>query len=179
MKVLINYLSFKDVLYKYINYEYKPTSLWYSKVCKALNDYYYENCFSPKEGAEDFYKALGVRLSDKSMFYEYEDTEDIDVESKLYRLCSKSDILLDQYLPLYNKLKEDIKSVESRTISKFNDTPTSQGKYTADEYTSNITQITNSSDYDVNTQISYLKEKMLNLINKYCDQFEEFKIWTN
>lgn len=181
MRVIINYVTFRDVLSVYMDYEYKPTNTWYTKVCDGLNKYYDEECFSPKQGAQDFYKALGIKLMDKSVFYCYESSENVEacVMNKLSRICSKSDTLLDQYLPLYNKLQEDIKSLESRQTTRFNDTPTSQGNYVTDEYTSTITQVTNSVDYDVETQVNYLKEKLQGLIERYCSQFEEFKIWTN
>lgn len=181
MKVIINYVTFRDVLDVYIDYEYVPTSTWYTKVCNKLNEYYGETCFKTKEGAQDFYKALGIRLMDKSVFYCYDSSENVEacVMHKLSRVCNKSDILLDQYLPLYNKLQEDIKSLDSKQETRFNDTPTSQGNYVANNYTSTITQVTNSVDYDINTQVNYLKEKLQGLIDRYCSQFEEFKIWTN
>lgn len=181
MEVKIKYESFVESLLIHYNILWVPTSEWYTKLCTYYNNAFDKELFTPKEGADDFYTALGVRLADGSMFWaaETKTATHYSIVNKFFRLFSKSDILLDQYLPLYNKLKEDIKSVESRTISKFNDTPSSQGKYTADEYTTNITQVTNSVDYDIAVQIDYLKQKMLNLIDKYCDQFEEFKIWTN
>lgn len=181
-KIITNYVTFKDILNDYMSYTYKPTSEWYTYVVKGLNNYYGDECFNVKEGAQDFYKALGIKLNDSSVFYLCEQGEsnvEQGIMSKLSRVCNKSEILLDEYLPLYNKLQEDIKTLESHVTSRFNDTPTSLGNYTSDKYTSTITQVTNSQDYDINTQVSFLKEKMRGLVEQYLEQFEVFKIWTN
>lgn len=74
-----------------------------------------------------------------------------------------------RYVPIIrafkNKETELLKQLENSNTGevRFNDTPTSRGNYTADEYTSNITQSTTTSKADPDT----IENRLASIIRKW------------
>lgn len=75
----------------------------------------------------------------------YEDTED-DAKKTMRKFCNNIEATHTKYVGLIATQEEALLkmtySLESSSEQKFNDTPDSEGDYSADKYTTNITKVT-------------------------------------
>ena len=87
---------------------------------------------------------------------------------------------IDEYKRLKTFLDSTITNDATTTsVNRSNDTPTSQGNYSANEYTTNISQNTTTSTSSVNSledydaKVSRIRNIQLEIIN----EMKEFEIW--
>ena len=96
----------------------------------------------------------------------------------------KLDDLLRTKIDEYKRLKTFLDSTitndaTTTSVNRSNDTPTSQGNYSANEYTTNISQNTTTSTSSVNSledydaKVSRIRNIQLEIIN----EMKEFEIW--
>lgn len=175
---IYHYYKLSDILLM-VGSKYSPTAEWIKTLNEVCNSYY--NISNTVTNADAFYKALGLKLNQGFMFATpvvYE-TINEDICLKLSRILNKNENIIQGYLDEYNLLNSEIKSVTSKSTTRFNDTPDEEGDFSADKYTSTISSSENVVDYDVPTKLSILSHKIDSLIERYCREFEEFILWTN
>ena len=87
---------------------------------------------------------------------------------------------IDEYKRLKTFLDSTITNDATTTsVNRSNDTPTSEGSYSADKYTTNISQNTTTSTSSVNSledydaKVSRIRNIQLEIIN----EMKEFEIW--
>lgn len=177
----VTYYNLGDIL-KILKSRYIPSTSWYTTIVDKVNEYYGSSLKTIIN--DDFIIALGIYLNKKGMGIYY--TEDIvldemddDLALKLSAIINKNNIIIQDYIDLYNILNSELTTLKTQVVSKFNDTPTEEGDFSTDMYTSNVTNTTTNVDYDIGTRINVIKERMQHLIGRYCKEFEEFIIWTN
>ena len=162
-----SYYTFEEVLAK-LEIEYTLDGSW-------MNNIYTKYGLTAPE-ALDFYKALGIFLKDShvALCTDLEKAED-----KILMIMNKNDMIIEDYLAYFNAITQEITELKSKSVTRFNDTPTEEGDFTADKYTSNITQSENSVEYDINTKINIAKRRLKHLKESYCNEFKRMIIWTN
>ncbi len=162
-----NYYSFKEVL-EHVGVDYTNDGTW------MVNLYQVFQMDAPE--ASKFYKALGIFLSDPHI--SICNSLD-DAESKLLMLINKNDMIVEDYLAYETAITQEVNALESKSTVRFNDTPDEEGEYSAQKYTSNITETSNSVDYDINTKINVARKRLRHLREAYCNEFKGMIIWTD
>ena len=162
-----NYYSFKEVL-NYIGIQYTNDGTWMQQLYKLYN-------MTAPDGL-DFYKTLGIFLSDPHIAL---CTDLSQAESKLMMIINKNDMVIEDYMAYFKAITQEVTELKSRSVTKFNDTPTEQGDYSAEQFTTNITQSENSVEYDINTKINIAKKRLVHYKESYCNEFKRMIIWTN
>lgn len=170
------YYKLSDILMMF-GYSYKPTDEWIQRVVDFLNSYYEMSW--DMASASKFYRALGLKLEQGYLFVSDENltAQNSELCLKLSRILNKSENIISGYLDEYDLLNSEIKAITSKSTTRFNDTPTEEGNFDTNEYTSSITQSENSVDVDIPTKISILTHKIDSLIERYTKEFEEFIIY--
>lgn len=124
------------------------------------------------------YSDMGIFTSDKATLTNDENKNLF--EKFLYKLINKIAFTQDRYLTLikfYTQNKNDLLkqiSTTSSRVSRFNDTPQDEGVFTTDEYTTNLTQDTQTASTDKDSLIIRLAEIQNNFENLYKNWLEEF-----
>lgn len=107
----------------------------------------------------------------------------------MLRIWNKLNNLLDSYLPIVKKYKElyskdtfeTIVEGSSSSVNKHNDTPTSEGDYSADKYTSDINQATGSSSSKQSTNeyetFDILQTRIKSMAQEIIEEMKEFEIY--
>lgn len=107
----------------------------------------------------------------------------------MLRIWNKLNNLLDSYLPIVKKYKElyakdtfeTIVEGSSSSVNKHNDTPTSEGDYSADKYTSDINQATGSSSSKQSTNeyetFDILQTRIKSMAQEIIEEMREFEIY--
>ena len=107
----------------------------------------------------------------------------------MLRIWNKLNNLLDSYLPIVKKYKElyskdtfeTIVEGSSSSVNKHNDTPTSEGDYSADKYTSDINQATGSSSSKQSTNeyetFDILQTRIKSMSQEIIEEMREFEIY--
>lgn len=107
----------------------------------------------------------------------------------MLRIWNKLNNLLDSYLPIIKKYKElyskdtfeSIVEGSSSSVNKHNDTPTSEGDYSADKYTSDINQATGSSSSRQSTNefetFDILQTRIKSMAQEIIEEMKEFEIY--
>lgn len=171
------YTTFEEGL-ALLGINYKPDGSWMEDAIDFINKDW--NMDIPYVAAKEFYGPLGVML--QGIDFSVVESPELKKEAflqKLLRLVVKSNYIIQGYLDMKNILDTELDTIKNTSVVKYNDTPTEEGVFTADKYTSNITQSESSSEYDINTKISVNRKKLNSLVGKYCGEFKEFQIWTN
>ena len=162
-----NYYSFKEVL-GHVGIQYDNNGQWMINLYKLFD--------MEAPDAKDFYKTLGIYLSDPRISI----CNDLDLaDDKLLWIINKNDMVIEDYLAYFKAITQEIDSLKSKSITKFNDTPTEEGDYTADQYTSTITQSENIVDYDINTKINIASKRLRHFKEAYCNEFKGLVTWIN
>lgn len=162
-----NYYTFKEVL-AHVGIQYSNDGTWMQQLYKLYN-------MTAPDGL-DFYKTLGIFLSDPHIAL----CTDLDqAEDKLKMIINKNDMVIEDYIAYFKAITQEITELKSKSVTRFNDTPTEEGDYTADKFTTNITQSENSVEYDINTKINIARKRLVHYKESYCNEFKRMIIWTN
>lgn len=163
----IKYYSFKEVL-NHVGIEYTNDGTWMNNLYKLYD------MTAPE--APEFYKTLGIYLSDPRISI----CNDLDLaDDKLLWIINKNDMVIEDYIAYFKAITQDIDSLKSKSITRFNDTPTEEGDFTADNYTSSITQSENIVDYDIKTKIDIASKRLRHFKETYCNEFRGLITWIN
>lgn len=100
--------------------------------------------------------------------------------AKIYRWalesCEKYELLISEYESAKTKLMDKL---SSDSLTLFNDTPQAGGDFTTDNYVTNATKVTSSTE--VATPIERLREiqqKIRNLYADWADEFSKYVIYS-
>lgn len=175
------YYNLNNIL-EILDSSYTPDSTWAVTINDKLNDYWSSS--RSLFIKDDFIEALGSYLyGPKKYLFITENTVILkineDLVAKLNEIITKINILLPDYVEMYNILNTQITTLKTKAITKFNDTPTEEGDYSTDKYTSTITQQESEVDYSIFDKINLIKQKQRHLIQQFCEEFKGFIIWTN
>lgn len=108
----------------------------------------------------------------------YSDISDIPSQKKIDSFCIKLKYIYDTTKERYNKLLALYKSQESKLLDKleststtrFNDTPQNAGDFSAEEYTTNYTEVSNTATPD----------EMIKRLNNIYDLYHDLLAdWVN
>lgn len=118
-----------------------------------------------------------------------------ELDSSSFRTKLLQPILVKLGLVMYNKVREydilntvlykesfDTKANStSSSVNRVNDTPNAIGNYSSDEYTSNISQSTNTNETSASTNeyetYDIISSRVRTLQQEIIDQMKEFEIW--
>ena len=175
------YYTLENIL-QILDTHYTPDTTWLSKINDALNNYWSSS--RSLYIKDDFINALGVYLyGPKKYLLVTENTILLKINeelaAKLNEIVNKVNVLLPDYVEMYNILNTQLTTLKTKAITKFNDTPTEEGNYSVEKYTSTITQNESEVDYSIFDKINLIKQKQKHLIQQFCEEFKGFIIWTN
>ncbi len=129
-----------------------------------------------------------LHISDKQYTWQ-------ELDSSSFRTQLLQPILIKLGLVMYNKVREydllsnmmdndyfDTKATnKSSSINRVNDTPNAIGNYSSDEYTSNISQSTNTNESSASTNeyetYDIIISRVRTLQQEIIDEMEKFEIW--
>ena len=98
--------------------------------------------------------------------------------NRLDNVCRTKLIEFNKLKDLLSKTSIDSEVVNT-SINRHNDTPTSYGDYSADNYTSDISQTTSTSKSSLNELEMYdvMTSRLRDIQNEIIDEMEAFEIW--
>lgn len=188
MEMTINYFTLKDL--------FPPENdlVTISDIQEVLEDYFenYVNLSNISEEIATLLKPLILRWNSPRIALALSESDELSDSDKYFAtkgIWDKLDLVLTNKLALLDKYNEMIKAVNfsnetvntSTSSSRFNDTPTSQGNYSAKEYTTNITQgeTTNKSSASTNEYETYdiLADRLRNISQEIINEMKEFETW--
>lgn len=175
------YYNLNNIL-EILDSSYTPDTTWAVTINDKLNDYWSSS--RSLFIKDDFISALGSYLYGPKKYLFVTDNLILlkineDLVAKLNEIITKINILLPDYVEMYNILNTQITTLKTKATTRFNDTPTEEGNYSADNYTSTITQQESEVDYSIFDKINLIKQKQRHLIQQFCEEFKGFIIWTN
>lgn len=174
------YYTLNDIL-TIMGNRYTPDATWLQIINTNVNRFWSSD--RSVYSQDDFITALGCYLFDtkKALIVSNElyTSMNIDIAIRLNQIISKINSILPDFVNLYNVLGTELTSLKTRSTTKFNDTPTEEGNFSTDVYTSTITTNENETDYSIYDQINLIKQKQQHLIAKFCKEFEGFIVWIN
>ena len=153
-------------------------SNWYSIIVKQVN-----RIFGTSFDSDDseFSKALGGYLMNPNACLLVSEENLIDpndeMNYKLMNIVAKYDSIIKEYKWYYEGLNTELTTIKQTNITKFNDTPTEEGDFSAKNYTSTISQSETETEYSFNDKLTLLAKKMNNLKQRFIKEFEEYVIW--
>lgn len=188
MEMTINYYTLKDL--------FPPENdlVTISDIQEVLEDYFenYVNLSNISEEIATLIKPLILRWNSPRIALVMSQSEDLSDSDKYFAtkgIWDKLDIVLTNKLALLNKYNEMLEKDSFETVtnssntnsSRYNDTPTSQGDYSAKEYTTNITQgeSKNTSSASTNEYETYdiLLDRLRNISLEIINEMKEFETW--
>lgn len=149
---------------------------WLVNLCTYLNEKYgtdYEGDMSV------FSRSLSIKFNYPNCYIcrvENEINQE-QLDARLLSIVDKYCTSIDSYKAMYNELNNELTTLKNKSVTKFNDTPTQQGDYSTDKYTSTITTNESETDYDINTKINILNLRLKGIVSRFIDQFEGFIIY--
>lgn len=163
--------SFKEAL-SAIGVTFTLDGTWMKSLYETLG------MIAPDVEANEYYKALGIMLSDIHVAICKSLSLDV-IKDRMLKILNKNDMIIEDYKAYETAITAEITALTSKSVTRFNDTPTEEGDFTADKYTSNISQTENSVEYDINTKINIAKRRLKHLKESYVNEFKGVIIWIN
>lgn len=152
------------------------SSDWLVRICTSLNEKYGTDYVGDISA---FSKALMVRLNaPKAYLWCYEELDQKEIDAKLLCIVDKYVNSIEDYKAMYEALNTELNVLKNKTTIKFNDTPTEEGNFSTDKYTSTITTQESEAEYSIGDKINLLNKRLRNLVETFCKQFEGYIIWT-
>ena len=189
MELEINYYSLNDIMRW--DYDFQSKAPTFTSIQEILEDSL-ENFPTLKYGndLDELLQPLVNRwLNPRCYLVTSEEElsfEDLSTKTKyLFPILNRLDNVCRTKLIEFNKLKDLLSktSIDSEvvntSINRHNDTPTSYGDYSAENYTSDISQTTSTSKSSLNDLEMYdvITTRLRNIQNEIIDEMEAFEIW--